>query len=111
MCPPLPSYKGKKVSTIIEYNGSKLEFRHPDGTISSFECPKQLPPAIQREGTKDLIYAALLGVLATNSTFENRVLKLANVQDTEAEEVVDGIIDGRDVSKEATTYVDNETVF
>lgn len=111
VCPPLPSYKGKEVSTIVESNSSKLEFRHPDGTVSTFECPKQLSPAVQKEGTKDLIYAALLGVLATNSTFENRVLKLANAQDTEAEEVADGIIDGRDVSKETTTYVDNETVF
>lgn len=110
-CPPLPSYKGREVSTIIEASGSKLEFRHPDGTVSVFECPKQLPPTAQKEGAKDLIYAALLGVLATNGTFENRVLKLANTQDTEAEEVVDGIIDGRDVSKETTTYVDNETVF
>lgn len=111
MCPPLPNFKGKEVSTIIESNSSKLEFRHPDGTVSIFECPKQLPPAIRKEGAKDLIYAALLGVLATNGTFENRMLKLANVQDTEAEEVVDGIIDGKDVSKETTTYVDNETVF
>lgn len=111
VCPSLPSYKGREVSTIIEAGNSKLEFRHPDGTVSVFECPRQLPPTIQKEGAKDLIYAALLGVLATNGTFENRVLKLANTQDTEAEEVVDGIIDGRDVSKETTTYVDNETVF
>lgn len=111
VCPPLPSYKGREVSTIIEAGGSKLEFRHPDGTVSVFECPKQLPHVTQKEGAKDLIYAALLGVLATNGTFENRVLKLANTQDTEAEEVADGIIDGRDVSKETTTYVDNETVF
>lgn len=110
-CPPLPSYKGKSVAAIVESGGSKITFRHGDGSTSTFECPKTPPSQLRTEGAKDLIYAALFGVLATNSTFENNVLKLANVQDSEAESVEDGIINDVDISKDTTTHVDNESVF
>lgn len=110
-CPPLPKYNGKEVFDISKRNDRTLVFRYGDGAIAEFTCPQQTPTPLQNQGAKDLIYAALLGVMATNSTFENNVLKLANTTDTDAEIVPDGVINPEDVSPEATTYVDNQKVF
>lgn len=110
-CPTLPIYNGKHVSAIEPKTNREVIFRYSDGSTSVFKLAAPESGLASKGGSRDLIYAALLGVLATNSTMTNPVLMLTDMAKTDADIIEDGIISENDVDTTSDTHVDNESVF